>query len=88
MFKAPQRVVYQVADLAKAKEWYRTVLEREPAVDMPFFVGFAVGEAMLCLVPCTAAPADIAKQYLTLSDGSPAGKTLPFFSFTRASVLA
>ena len=31
MIKAPRRVVYQVADLAKAKEWYRTVLEREPS---------------------------------------------------------
>ncbi len=32
-------------------------------------------------------PEDIARQYLTLPDGSSAGKTLSFFSFVRASVL-
>jgi hypothetical protein len=30
MFKNPQRIVYSVSDLKKAKEWYRQVLDKEP----------------------------------------------------------
>jgi methyltransferase (TIGR00027 family) len=46
-----QSVTYQVVDLEKAKQWYRMVLEREPTLDAPFAVRFAVGEAVLTLVP-------------------------------------
>ncbi|MEN6335535.1 MAG: SAM-dependent methyltransferase [Phycisphaerales bacterium] len=56
MFKMLQRVTYQVPDLAKARQWYRTVLEREPALDMPFFVGFVIGDSMLGLVPGSGTP--------------------------------
>ena len=51
MFKALKRVVYQVSDLAGARQWYAQVLETEPMIDSPFFVAFVVGDAMLALVP-------------------------------------
>jgi len=51
MFKMLQRVTYQVPDLAKAKQWYGTVLGKDPALEMPFFVGFVIGDSMLGLVP-------------------------------------
>lgn len=44
-------VVYHVTDLAKAKDWYRHVLEREPYFDQPYYVGFSVGGFELGLVP-------------------------------------
>jgi methyltransferase (TIGR00027 family) len=50
MFKSVQRVTYQVADLERARQWYRTALGKEPALDAPFVVTFLVGEAVLTLV--------------------------------------
>jgi predicted enzyme related to lactoylglutathione lyase len=35
--------IYHVPDLAKAKEWYSTVLMRQPYFDKTFYVGFDVG---------------------------------------------
>ena len=43
--------IYPVADLARARTWYASVLEREPYFDQPFYVGFAVGGFELGLIP-------------------------------------
>ena len=51
MFKNPGRIVYGVSDLAKAKEWYRQVLGKEPVFDSPVAVAFLVGASVLSLTP-------------------------------------
>ena len=51
MFTSLKRVTYQVPDIDRAKQWYRTILAEEPALDSPFYVMFPVGEAALTLVP-------------------------------------
>lgn len=38
-------------DLARGKEWYSKVLDREPYFDEPFYVGYAVGGFELGLLP-------------------------------------
>jgi predicted enzyme related to lactoylglutathione lyase len=43
--------IYSTLDLAKGKEWYRKVLEREPYFDEPYYVGFSVGGFELGLIP-------------------------------------
>ena len=44
-------VVYKVADIAKAKEWYSKILGIEPYFDEPFYVGFNVAGYELGLQP-------------------------------------
>lgn len=51
MIQGLRTVVYPVAELAKAKEWYAQVFERQPYFDQPFYVGFSVGGFELGLVP-------------------------------------
>lgn len=51
MLKCLKRVVYQVSDLEKARQWYREVLAAEPVFDAPFAVFFQVGDNGLFLVP-------------------------------------
>lgn len=51
MLKGLRTIVYHVADLAKAKEWYKTVFEIEPYFDEPFYVGYNVGGFELGLDP-------------------------------------
>jgi predicted enzyme related to lactoylglutathione lyase len=46
--------IYRVADLDRAKEWYRAVLGIEPYFDQPFYVGFNVGGFELGLDPDTS----------------------------------
>ncbi|MEW5957134.1 MAG: SAM-dependent methyltransferase [Chloroflexota bacterium] len=53
MFQALNQVTYQVADLDRARQWYRTILNKEPVFDTPFIVIFAVGDFRLNLVPTT-----------------------------------
>jgi predicted enzyme related to lactoylglutathione lyase len=50
--------IYPVSDLASAKAWYASVLERDPYFDQPFYVGFAVGGFELGLVPDGRASVD------------------------------
>jgi len=50
--------IYPVSDLASAKAWYASVLEKEPYFDQPFYVGFAVGGFELGLVPDGRASVD------------------------------
>ena len=51
-------VVFHVADLQKAKDWYGRVLEKAPYFDEPFYVGFNVAGYELGLVPLESEPAN------------------------------
>lgn len=51
MIKGLRTLVYPVADLAAAKEWYAKVFETAPYFDQPFYVGFSVGGFELGLIP-------------------------------------
>ena len=51
MFQGLRTATYQVKDLARAKEWYTTVLGAKPYFDQPFYVGFNIGGYELGLVP-------------------------------------
>ena len=51
MLQSPTMVSYQVPDLQKAKEWYSSVLDRDPAFDSPMACVFLIGECSMALVP-------------------------------------
>ena len=51
MFTSLSKVTYRVPDLAKAKEWYRKALEKDPVYDTPFVVYFTIGSVSLILMP-------------------------------------
>lgn len=51
MLQGLRTVIYHVEDLARAKEWYSTVLGFGPYFDQPFYVGFSVGGFELGLDP-------------------------------------
>jgi predicted enzyme related to lactoylglutathione lyase len=50
-FLGLRTVVYHVADLEKAKNWYAEVLQFDPYFDTPYYVGFNVGGFELGLHP-------------------------------------
>lgn len=51
MFLGLRTVIYHVADIEKAKEWYTGALGYGPYFDQPFYVGFNVGGYELGLHP-------------------------------------
>lgn len=51
MFLGLRSHLLAAPDLARAKDWYATVLGVPPYFDQPFYVGFAVGGFELGLVP-------------------------------------
>ena len=51
MFQGLRTVIYNVADLERAKEWYAKALGVEPYFDEPFYVGFNIGGFELGLDP-------------------------------------
>jgi predicted enzyme related to lactoylglutathione lyase len=56
MFLGLRTAKYEVADVAKAKEWYSKVLGIQPYFDEPaYYVGYNVGGYDLGLVPATKA---------------------------------
>jgi predicted enzyme related to lactoylglutathione lyase len=56
MFLGLRTAKYEVADMAKAKEWYSNVLGIQPYFDQPaFYVGYNVGGYDLGLVPAPKA---------------------------------
>lgn len=58
MFTGLRAIVYRVADLDRARQWYQKVIGKAPAFDSPIVVMFAIGDATLNLVPADgAAPA-------------------------------
>lgn len=54
MFLGLRTAIYQVSDIAKAKDWYSSVLGFAPYFDEPFYVGFNVGGYELGLQPSEA----------------------------------
>jgi methyltransferase (TIGR00027 family) len=52
MFTGLKRIVYQVTDIEKAKQWYCGILDRPPIFDTPFAAIFVVGECTLSLAQC------------------------------------
>ncbi len=57
MFLGLRTVAYYVSDIAKARDWYASVLGFAPYFDEPFYVGFNVGGYELGLQPSEAATA-------------------------------
>jgi predicted enzyme related to lactoylglutathione lyase len=51
MIQGLRTVVYPAPDLAGATAWYRSVLDKAPYFEEPFYVGFEVGGFELGLVP-------------------------------------
>ena len=51
MLKGLRTVIYSVADLAAAKDWYGRTFGIAPYFDEPFYVGFNVGGYELGLLP-------------------------------------
>jgi len=58
MFLGLRTVIYHVADIEKAKDWYSAVLGFAPYFDQPFYVGFNVGGYELGLHPGGGAAAE------------------------------
>lgn len=51
LFEGLRTIIYQVDDLAEAKDWYSRILGFAPYFDEPFYVGFNVGGYELGLDP-------------------------------------
>ena len=51
MIQGLRTAIYPTPDLARGKDWYRRVLERDPYFDEPFYVGFSAGGFELGLIP-------------------------------------
>jgi len=51
MLKKLRTVIYHVADLQKAKEWYIKATGLQPYFDEPFYVGFDINGCELGLDP-------------------------------------
>jgi predicted enzyme related to lactoylglutathione lyase len=79
MFLGLRTVIYHVADIEKAKEWYSAVLGFGPYFDQPFYVGFNVGGYELGLHPGGSDPAkkaDSVVAYWGVADAAAALKRL------------
>ncbi len=57
MLKGLKRVVYQVPDITKGKQWYREIIGKDPVFDAPFGVVFAIEGFELVLAPHVSAKA-------------------------------
>jgi predicted enzyme related to lactoylglutathione lyase len=55
-FLGLRTAIYQVPDVAKAKDWYSKITGAKPYFDEPFYVGFNVGGFELGLVPQEGKP--------------------------------
>ncbi len=51
MIQGLRTVIYPVTDIAAGKDWYASVLGREPYFKEAFYVGFEVGGFELGLIP-------------------------------------
>jgi predicted enzyme related to lactoylglutathione lyase len=51
MFKKLRTIVYHVADIEQAKNWYINITGVQPYFDEPFYVGFNINGAELGLDP-------------------------------------
>lgn len=61
MFLGLRTTAYYVSDIAKARDWYASVLGFGPYFDEPFYVGFNVGGYELGLQPSETAVTDKAE---------------------------
>jgi len=68
MIRGLRTAIYPTPDLARGKEWYRQVLERDPYFDEPFYVGFSVGGFELGLIPDGAPGLDGVQVYWGVAD--------------------
>lgn len=57
MLKGLKRVVYQVPDITKAKQWYQEIIGKDPVFDAPFAVVFSIEGFELVLAPHVSAKA-------------------------------
>ena len=64
-FLGLRTVIYKVADMAEATQWYTNILGVEPYFNEPFYVGFNVAGYELGLQPDEGAPAQKADNVLT-----------------------
>lgn len=55
MVKGLGTVIYQVADLDRAKAWYAQAFQQQPYFDQPFYVGFNIAGYELGLHPSESA---------------------------------
>jgi predicted enzyme related to lactoylglutathione lyase len=51
MFLGLRTAIYHVSDIARARDWYTSVLGFAPYFDQPFYIGFNVGGYELGLQP-------------------------------------
>ena len=51
MIKGLRTVVYPVADVVAARDWYAAAFETSAYFDQPFYVGFQIGGFELGLIP-------------------------------------
>ena len=58
MLKGLKRVVYQVPDITKGKQWYRELIGKDPVFDAPFGVVFSIEGYELVLTPQVSAKAE------------------------------
>jgi predicted enzyme related to lactoylglutathione lyase len=70
MIQGLRTAIYPTPDLARGKEWYRQVFEREPYFDQPFYVGFSVGGFELGLIPDGAPSAAGVQVYWGVPDAA------------------
>ena len=70
MIQGLRTAIYPAPDLARGKEWYRLVLQREPYFDQPFYVGFSVGGFELGLIPDAKPGAEGAQVYWGVPDAA------------------
>lgn len=84
MFKKLRSVIYHVADLAAAKEWYSKATGVKPYFDEPFYVGFDINGCELGLDPDISAivTGNQSVSYWAVDDTEAAAKKLVGFSGT------
>ena len=86
MIQGLRTAIYHAPDLARARDWYTTVLGFAPYFDQPFYVGFNVGGFELGLDPDPAgAPGGNAGAvvYWGVADAAEAWKRLLDLGATR-----
>ena len=78
MFLGLRTAAYYVSDIAKARDWYTSILGFGPYFDQPFYVGFNVGGYELGLQPseATTGKAEGVVAYWGVNDAAAALKHL------------
>lgn len=61
-------VIYRVADITAAKDWYTKAFSQQPYFDQPFYVGYNIGGYELGLQPDEAVTGDNVLAYWGVSN--------------------